>query len=163
MRGVVALAVLVVGCNGEGDYEVDWTIGAAPAEDGCAPSGLDTVVLDWVRGEADVLDGSAGTVTCTGEVIQSTEHACRAGKAKGFIDAGTYDLCVEALSPERSRFTGVVVASGVPVREGDLVVVTLALPVVPQCRNGLDDEPDRGDGRIDDLDPQCSDDLDAAE
>jgi hypothetical protein len=112
---------------------------------------LDVVVLDWVDGEPGM---------CAGEIVDSSEHACHDGVAVGFVDAGTYNLCAEALSPDRARLTGVVVASDVPVGEGDRVIVTLAFPIVPQCGNGLDDD---ADGRIDDRDRQCSDDSDAAE
>jgi len=166
IAAVLATALPLLRCANEGSYKVCWSVGGFvadehPADDcprpaldidiACPGNGLDTVVLDWVDGEPGV---------CAGEVVHSTDHACRDGVATGLVEAGTYNLCAEALSPDRERLTGVVVAADVPVDQDDLVVVALPLPFVPDCQNGLDDDLD---DRIDDQDPQCSDDSDAAE
>lgn len=172
--------VMLLGCANEGHYKVCWSVGGFVCDDldddpddvcpppldiddacptpaldidiACARSGLDTVVLDWVDGEPGV---------CAGEVVSSTDHACRDGVATGLVEAGTHTLCAEALTPDRQRLTGVVMPPPVvPVSEDALVIVTLSLPIVAQCQNGLDDDLD---GRIDDQDPQCSDDPNAEE
>jgi hypothetical protein len=161
VAAVLWAAALPAGCADEGRYEVHWTIGGAAAADpacpaahesdldlleACSTNGLDIVVVYVLRGEAGI---------CAGEVVEEVERACRAACTAGPIETGTLNVCAEALSPARARLTGAVVASDVEISDGKTRVVTIDLPAVPRCANGLDDNPDGGNGRVDE-DAECS-------
>ena len=145
--------LLTFGCANEGGYELRWTVGDAPAAESCAANGLDIVRVCVVRGDGE---------TCApGTVLDESDYSCNDGMgAQSLIEAGTHRLCAEALSPAGVRLTGFTIVPGLSFNDGEIVVVSIDFPAVPQCGNGLDDD---GDGRIDLEDPECSDDSVAVE
>jgi len=155
--------VLLTHCGGGGSYSLHWTLGCesggpcevkSPRE--CAGSAIDAIEV--VARKPGSTGGERSVFPC---FIDS--HSADGEGAVGHgpeLEATTYNLLVYALSPDGTRQLSRSQDVTVDVPDEGFVDVTVDLPILPACQDGMDND---HDGFVDLFDAGCKDAADSNE